>query len=576
VIPILLALPLALFPLDSNDGGFLPGGTTGQWAWGVAVFGPGDQGQVWGTNLDGYYLNDAVDVLEIPLPDLSGAQEPVLVMRHWYRTHVGDSGTLQVHDGGGWFRAEPVYGYPHPDGFSGESGGWVESALHLDGYGPNPRVRLAFESDVAFALDGWYVSHVGVYDGDATPPRIAPILIPGDTQDPEGPYLVVLAVEDDHGVDTARVAYRLGDGPEAEVPLTDLGDGTWTAELPGQPPGTVVTWFAEASDGDQPARWPLLEASVFEVYLAAPTDLRGPEGRVVGTEARLEWNPPDSPHPVVGYQVTEAGFEAAPVNVEGPSATVPLRVDGTHRWTVRAAYDLDGVRYHGEPSVPLDLQVEVPSLDPLDPAFGYPGEYLWVEFTGDSLYLGQDATELRLGRGVGVESLEVLDVGRALARVTISTTASPGFRDARVTCPHGVFTFPEVFEVRDGEGGPGVVEVSPGWVVQGATTPIRVRVGTPFAGPVVVDPGPDLLVTSEVTVEGQEARFEVLALGSAGLGERTLLLDDGARLWAAPLEVREYVVPLERGCRTVPGSPPWVALLLALALVRRRRGSAAP
>ncbi|MBW2258422.1 MAG: hypothetical protein JRI25_28035 [Deltaproteobacteria bacterium] len=113
-------------------------------------------------------------------------------------------------------------------------------------------------------------------------------------------------------------------------------------------------------------------------------------------------------------------------------------------------------------------------------------------------------------------------------------------------------------------------------MVQGATTPIRVRVGTPFAGPVVVDPGPDLLVTSEVTVEGQEARFEVLALGSAGLGERTLLLDDGARLWAAPLEVREYVVPLERGCRTVPGSPPWVALLLALALVRRRRGSAAP
>jgi hypothetical protein len=573
VITIALALPLALWPLDSTDGGFLPGGTPGQWEWGTALVGPADEGRVWGTNLDGSYLNDAADVLEIPLPDLSEASDPVLVMRHWYRTQPGDHGTLQIDDGGGWSRAEPVYGYPHPDGFSGESYGWVESSLHLAGYGPNPRVRLAFESDVAFSLDGWYIGQVGVYDGDATPPEIAPLLVPGDTQDPDGPYPVVMLVEDDHQVQAASVVYRLDNGPEAVVALMDLGDGTWTADIPGQPPGTVVSWYAVASDGDQSARWPELEEVAFKVYLAAPTDLRGPEGRIVGTETLLAWTPPDSPHPVVGYQVTETGFEEEPVDVAGVSAVVPLHPDGTHQWTVRAAYDLDGAVLHGEPSEPLALLVEVPYLDPLDPGFGYQGERLWVELDGESLYLDRNETDLRFGRGVGVESLEVLDVGHAMARVFISPTATLGFRDARIDGPHGVFNFPEVFEVRAGGEGPGEVEVTPQWVVQGETALIRVRVGTPFAGPVVVDPGPDLLVTSEVVSEGQEASFEILALGRAGPGERTVLLDDGERVWAAPLEVREYVAPLKRGCSTVPGNNPLAGLIAVLALLRRRRGS---
>ena len=73
LLPLLLlpaaAAPLVSWDLESDDGGFVSGGETGQWEWGVVDSGPGagsDGSRAWATVLSGAHRNDAVDTLTLP------------------------------------------------------------------------------------------------------------------------------------------------------------------------------------------------------------------------------------------------------------------------------------------------------------------------------------------------------------------------------------------------------------------------------------------------------------------------------------------------------------------------------
>ena len=562
---VLAAIPLVFWDFTVSDQGFSASGDLGQWSWGVPATGPGGTDAMWGTQIEGDYLNDAVEALELPVLDLGGMTRPVLVFRHWVSTQPGDVGVFEVDSGGGFVVAEPLYGYPDPEGFSG-SQDWSEVGLDLSGMGDSPRVRLVFSSDLTLAAEGWYLASVGLYDGDVIPPNLFATEIPVDTQELDAPYGVNLLAVDDVAVTQVDLTYTVGGGAEQVVPAVDGGGGVWTAEIPAQGPDSDVTWFAAASDGLQSRRLPTVGTYDFRVFLAAPQALRGPEeDRVVAAEVTLDWDPPPSPHSVLSYRVSDGTLET---EVTGLSATVPVEPAGSRIWTVRANYDV-GV---GDASEPLELDIEVPRFDGVEPASSYQGDSVRVTLQGHSLYLFQALTTVDFGAGIVVRDLHVSDVNALSAILEVSPTAEVGTRDVTLTGTQGSFTFSEVFQVRDGDAAPRVVSTRPDTALQGEELTVRVKASEPFAGPVTVVETEDVFVT-KTWVEGDLATLDLVIHNSARLGEHTLVLDDGMRLWTTGVEVEERVFRGSTsclGCATTGSAQAYWALLL-LALVRRRR-----
>jgi len=559
------AIPVVFWDLSISDHGFVASGDIGQWSWGVPTSGPGGADAVWATRLDGDYLNDAVEVLELPALDLSGLTRPVLVFRHWYSIQPGDVGRFEVDDGGGFTSVDPIYGYPDAGGFFGASD-WIYTSLDLSAFGNAPRVRLVFSADPSLVDEGWYLSSVGLYDGDVTPPRVSVLVAPADTQELDAPYAVSLDAVDDVGVTGIDVHYTVNGGAEQTVVAVDSGSGVWDAGIPAQAPDSDVSWFAVATDGTEITRLPDAGGFDFRVFLAAPENVSGPRGsRLVDNQVTLTWDPPVSPHPVVAYVVDDTVVQT---EVSGLEATLSLTADAPTTWTVAARYDV-GI---GDPSDPVSVEVEVPDLDPLDPSAAFQGDTVRVVLQGQSLYLFEGTTTLDLGPGVTVSALQVLDVNSATAIVTVSEEAETGLRDLSLTGTQGLFTFPEAFEVLDGAESPQVLSTRPDSGLQGEALTVRITVSEPFAGPVTLAETEDLVVT-DVGIDGDVARIELVVNNSARLGDHPLVLDDGARLWTTQFEVRERVFRTSTtclGCATGPNPGlGWGVLLLLL--VRRRR-----
>lgn len=561
-------LPLLVWDLSVSDQGFVSGGDTGQWAWGVAASGPMDPTPVWGTNLAGQYLNDATDTLEIPLPPLGTFTRPVIVLQHWYSLAPGDVAAIQVDDGGGFIDVDPIYGYPAAGGFEGVSGGYVHSSVDLSPFSATPRLQLAIRANTTGADDGWYLAHVALYDGDATPPRITPALAPTDTQDLTGPYPVQLDVVDDVGVASVTLAWSVDGGPEQRAPCVDLGGGLYEGAIDAAAPDSVITWYAEAEDAEWTARTPASGDASFRVYLAAPTELTGPSSsRLVASSALLSWTAPVSPHAVRAYHVVEEGREAEAVEVTRTSALMPLVPEGSQVFAVTAEYDAG----QGDPSEPLLLDAEVPELLELLPASAFQGDEVWVELQGASLYLLDGVSTVRLGAGVDVLETTVHDVGSATLRVAVGADAEVGPRALEVVGTQGTFVFEDAFDVRSGADGPRITSLLPSGLLQGQQVDFEARASEPFAGPVRVDVGEDLTVVGEVGTDGATARFTLAARGGSRLGPHTVVLDDGARLWTVDVDVDEFVYQAQRNCST--GAPAgWLGTVLSLAALRRRRG----
>lgn len=563
------AVALSTWIFSDGPGDVTPGGSPGLWAWGVPTVGPGGADDVWGTRLDGPYLNESDDTLTFDLPaDVLAGDAPKLALRHWYDIRVGDRAVVEVEQAGLWTEVAPYRGYPVTEGFVGRSEGWVESAWDLSDRRDATRARLRFVSDAAVVGDGWFVAEIRIVDGDAVPPVVRPVALPVNTDDPAGGQLVSVIAEDDVGVVEAVLVVSF-DGAPVRIPMV-FADGVWTAEMPPAPLGAVVSWHVEVSDLDATTRFPADDDASYVVALArpgAPQAILG-GGRAVAQRVSLTWEPPASRHPVLGYALQlHAGTERGPVNVDAPPAWVTLDPDHPAVASVAARYEI-GV---SEPSASSPLAVEVPALLGLSPAKAWPGERIWVTLTGRSLYMLDGHTRVAVS-GVVVEAVEVRHADEARLAVRVVEGTAPGPRSVVVSGAHGTATFDDAFLVAPPEDRPTITAVTPDAVRQGTQATVTVRASAPFArAPVVFAPATDAAFVASVNGwSGDTVTLTVAASPASPPGETTIVLDDGERLWTVPVEVTRWV-PRETGCATVGGAPALTALLGALAAVRRRR-----
>ena len=172
----------------------------------------------------------------------------------------------------------------------------------------------------------------------------------------------------------------------------------------------------------------------------------------------------------------------------------------------------------------------------------------------------------------------MIDVDTAVARVHIDAAAVVGPKDLAVATPFGVWSFPEAFYVGDPADAPRVVSVDPPRVERGAEASITITVSEPFHQPdVAVDAPADLLVTELPPADADTITVRVAAATRAGIGAHELVLDDGARLWTATIEVVENARSPQRNCEVGGGTHASVAVAVVAAAAawtragRRRR-----
>lgn len=562
----LAAVPVLGWDLEQDDGGFQASGDLQQWRWGTVTAGPGagyDGRRAWAVGLTGNYLNDATEYLELPTMDLSGVAAPVLIFQQWTSFGDGDAGSVEILEAGGWRRIEPVYGYPEPDGWSGSGGGWEQVSVALPA-AVAVQVRFVFAADLTGVGAGWFLDGLSVWDGDVTPPNVVSMALLSDSEAVAAPFPISAVITDDTGVDGVTVKWTTDRGDAGTLALSPDGADSWSGELPGQEPDTRVSYHLTATDGANEVRWPSAGDVSFRVYLAAPLDLTGPSGRVVSSTADLSWTPPESVHPVRGYEVWRS--DELVWSGTATEATVPL-LGGENLFAVRGLYDAGA----GDLSAAWPVTAVGSSLVSLSPAQGWPGETLRLEVTGDHALFVQDEVEVDLGEGIVVGTVEVRDVDRFVMRVALDEAALAGPRDLRVNVLAGELSLEDAFVVQPADTRPRLLAIEPASVEQGDTTTVRVRFGGTMAGTPTVNLG-EGIVAEVRAVEGDEVVIDLTVAASAPLGGHLLSLDDGTRIFeGVELEVEDWRPPVVAACATGGGAPRWVALALGLALLRRRR-----
>lgn len=559
----LIALVTA-WVLQDGDGELVTEGTLDQWAYGLPS---GAAAPVWATRIDRDTLHDAVEDLLVPLPATEGLEAPVFVLQHRYTLGAGDTARLLLDDGSGpLLPLAPAGGYPSGDRFSGTSSGTRVDAFALPSLPAPSTLRLRFEADDAGAGPGWTIEDLALWDGDPLPPRLESLVGPDDTQDLVGPYPVQLSVADEDPDLQIHLLYDVGGG-EQTSPM--VFDGThWNGTLPAQEPGTTVSWRVDAEDC---AGRTELAGSPFRVFLAPPTALQGPTGpRLVTQSASLTWEPPVSPWPVIGYEVRET-TSGATWSTAAPGITVPLEPGSRPSFEVAGRFLTPMGERLGDGSATLTPQLEVPGLSPPMPSEAYQGERVYVELTGQSLYLLEGLTTARVLPAAQTISVDVLDVDRAVVLLQIEADAVPGPQDVEISGTHGVFLFEDAFEVLPGEEAPRIVSVLPERLVQGDEATVAFTASRPLGHPVEILVDDDLIVASEPAIHDATVEVRLVAQGRARPGEHAVIIDDGTRLYPTSITIDEYRGSTQSGCSS-PGVPGALDLLPASVtkLLRRR------
>ena len=557
------AAPLASWDLEADEGGFSPSSGDLHWAWGEPAAGPGgghDSAACWATNPDGLYLNDAEGSLQLPGVDLSGVAAPVLSYWQWTDIQPGDAGWIEVDSGGGWQRVEPIYGYPEDAGFVGDSQGWEQVFVDLSGLAASDQVRFTFSSDASVSGTGWYLDDLTLHDTDVVPPRIELLTLPSDTEDLDGPYLVEATARDDRGLASVDLRWSVDGGVAQSVSMIDQG-GHYEGNIPGQAPGSIVSWWVEAEDAFNLSA---SEEQSFEVRLLPPTDLLGPEGRLVAVEVELAWSAPESIHTLEGYAVYRDGERL--LEVDETRAVVPAE-GGGEAFAVSAVYEVG----ESAPSEELFLDISRPRLTRVDPDSAWQGDTLRVEIFGEHLLLEQDDVELDPGQGIEVLSLEVIDVDLLLAELVVAEDAQLGLRELALRS--GEVELLDEFEVFDGAGRPRIQSIEPDRIRQGESGTFVLRTSVELVSEeLTVDLGEGVVVESiEISAE-REVQLELVVDPLAPLGERPVVVDDGSRLYeGVTLRVRDAAVTQSKNCNSAGIAGPWLLGLVLLGVRRFRR-----
>ncbi len=549
---------------EADDGGCVAGGETAQWAWGAVTGGSGsafDGSKAWALNLAGGYLNDATDTLSCPAVDVTGAVRPVIQFEEWYDLDVGDYGSLEIGDGTTWSPVAAVYTGPETT-FTGSSGGWRAASVDLTGWTGPVALRWVMAADVSGVGGGWFVDDLTYWDGDPVAPAILALTSLGDTDAVDVAREVDATVRDDVALQSVTLRYALDSADPVDVPMSHASGDGYTAEIPGEGPGTTVTWEVLATDGTNVTT---SSPQTFRYFLEAPTNLRLDEPRAIGPTVPLTWDPPTTPHVVDGYQVSEGGVVVARSTRTG--AQVPV-TGGDDVFTVAAVYG-EGA---GDASEPLTVTASIPAVNGLTPAEGWPGDHLHVALTGVSLLMVEGAVTATLGDGVSV-GVSVRDVDNAVLDVQIADAAAPGARDLVLTTSVGNTTVAGAFTVLDGTDRPQLVAADL-TVRQGEKARLAIGyVGTMATTSPTVALG-DGIVVDAVSVGAGTLQVDVTVAGDAALGDRTVTVDDGVRVFGGvTLTVKNSTTQgTGHTCSTAPGDAGVGLGILAAVLAFRRRG----
>ena len=83
---------------------------------------------------------------------------------------------------------------------------------------------------------------------DDLPPRVTHTTNLTNTGDDVGPYTVYTSVSDYSTLESITLVYRIRAGNWIELPMTPLGDEHYRADIQGQPYGTLIEYYARATD----------------------------------------------------------------------------------------------------------------------------------------------------------------------------------------------------------------------------------------------------------------------------------------------------------------------------------------
>ena len=561
---VFAAIPLWTWDVSETDAG---GMVTGEsWEWGTASDEPFRGATGWSTGLVGAYWNDAEGWLEVPLPEITGLERPVLEVRHAYEILPGDLGAIEVRRDGVWVRSEPMLGYPLVAGFFGSSGGWTDSAIDLTGLGPDPAVRFYFSADALGAAAGWMIAGASLYDGDVVAPRIDPLDLPPAQTEPGVLSEAIFKIRDDTSVSRANLVWSEG-GTERWIPMSRGAGDTYAVSLPAVSLGEGATWHIVADDGGNQSRWPVSAERTFRCALAAPMDLRGVGERWFGPSVRLSWSPPETVLDVPAYRVVDdSGYSIDTIETE---TDFPVVQTGVRTWSVAAL--VDGVP--GTYSEPWSAFVEVPTMRSLSPSSAWPGQQVRVELVADGLYFDASMEEqperVHFGEGVETASLVVVDAHRLRAILRVASTANPGPRTLSIADAFGDRVFDGWFVVGDSESAPHLVSLDPAVLQQGYDGALVVRVSEPFSGPVSVISDDQVLV-SPGEPYGAVVELRVVVSRRARLGRHQVVLDDGQRFWEVEFVISEATVESGSMCNTSGGMAGFWSLIGVYAVPRRR------
>jgi len=169
-----------------SDHGFMPApcdtGGAPVWGYGATAFIPGAPGNVWGTVLNGNYLNNSGEGLYSPVFTVSPGCN-LMEIKHFVHIETNYDGCNVTIDE---IVVPPFEGYDATiststsyyaycvdleegftgNGFSGVSRTWGKSCFDLEPWmGMTIRVRFDFGSDSSVAYPGWYLAYVKIGSG---------------------------------------------------------------------------------------------------------------------------------------------------------------------------------------------------------------------------------------------------------------------------------------------------------------------------------------------------------------------------------------------------------------------------
>ncbi len=155
----------------------------------------------------------------------------------------------------------------------------------------------------------------------------------------------------------------------------------------------------------------------------------------------------------------------------------------------------------------------MPTITEVNPSQAAQGQTINVVLTGTYLL---EATSVSFGYGVDVNSFNVDNATQITASVTVSASATPGYRDVSVTTLGATATKAQSFGVF---APPTIATISPSQGIQGQTVTF-IMTGTHLIGTTSVDLGADITVTSFNVDSDTQLRATTVIGGSAASGPR--------------------------------------------------------